>query len=102
MAQLLLQCHLDLYLFLAFQPSGRSLRRFTHSQATGIEKVARRRLHKDHGDEMDSILKDTMNELHKVASEGKADTATAMRVYEIVEQSVKRLQGFAKKVGGRI
>lgn len=57
-------------------------------------------LHKDHGDEMDSILKETMNELHKVASEGKADSATAMRVYEIVGQSVKRLQGLAKKVGG--
>ncbi|EJD02753.1 uncharacterized protein FOMMEDRAFT_167922 [Fomitiporia mediterranea MF3/22] len=55
-----------------------------------------------HSGEMDSILKETTDELSKVANQGRADTATAAKVAEIVGNAVRRMQELGKKVGGDI
>lgn len=56
-------------------------------------------LHDEHGSEMDKILSETTGELHRVASEGGADTKTATQVYEVLSSSIKKLQELGKKAG---
>ncbi|THH04579.1 hypothetical protein EW145_g5416 [Phellinidium pouzarii] len=56
-------------------------------------------LHEQHGDEMDSILSDITDELQRAASEGGADAKTALKVYEVLSKSVRRMQELGKKVG---
>lgn len=54
-------------------------------------------LHDEHGPEMDKILSEATGELQRVASEGGADTKTATRVYEVLSNSIKKMQDLGKK-----
>jgi len=56
-------------------------------------------LHEKHGEEMDGIVSESVENLQKTIKDGRADMDTARKVYEIVGETVQKLQSVGVKMG---
>lgn len=56
-------------------------------------------VHKEHGEEMDVILKEMTKKMYETAKEGKPDAQTAVKVFGILGEGISELRKLGNKAG---
>lgn len=56
-------------------------------------------LHEEHGEELDKIVRETVEGVTEAAKKGQADMATTMNIYKVLSEGIGRLEKLGKEAG---